>query len=67
MKLRLHLSKAMLGVEHHLLICPLGELGIGLVHVRGGWRELGCIEGLGWGLLLELRLIKGGIERGGVY
>jgi hypothetical protein len=56
----------LLGVEHHLLISPLGELGIGveILAVRGD------LALLGWVYLVRLRvrvLVKGGgIERLGV-
>ena len=56
----------LLGVEHHLLICPLGELSIGIeiLAVRGD------LALLGWVYLVRLRvsvLVKGrGIERLGV-
>ena len=64
MVLRRHSRKAVLGIEHHLLVRPLGQLDVCLVDVGGGRGELG-IEGLA-GLLLELGLIEGGVERGGV-
>lgn len=65
MVLRRHALETMLGIEHHLLICPLGQLGVGLVDVRR-WRMHLGVERLG-GLLLELGLVEGRIERGGVY
>lgn len=57
-------GESVLGVEHHLLVCPLGELGVGLVDVGGLWGHLAG-EGLA-GLLLELGLVEGGVEGGGI-
>jgi hypothetical protein len=65
MVLRRHALESMLGVEHHLLIRPLCQLGVGLVDVSGRRMHL-TVERLAW-LLGELGLVEGGVERGGIY
>lgn len=55
----------MLGIEHHLLVRPLGQLGIGLVDVGRGGRQL-ARERLAR-LLRQLGVVERRVERGGVY
>jgi hypothetical protein len=51
----------LLGVEHHLLVCPLSELAVGGVIERIG-AHLGLVSlmhvgGVGWSILIESRVV----------